>query len=62
MESWSGGGYDVAVGLSLSDLDGLLLLEDKETVKLGSCLLLVVVLAQVKQTNRVCTSFSHDAL
>lgn len=51
MESWSSGGDDVAVGLSLGDLDGLLLLEDQETVKLGSCLLLVVVPAQFKQAD-----------
>lgn len=51
IESWSSGGDDVAVGLSLSDLNGLLLLEDQETVKLGSCLLPVVISAQVKQAN-----------
>lgn len=51
MESWSSGGDDVTVGLSLGDLDGLLLLKNQETVKLGSCLLLVVVPAQVKQAD-----------
>lgn len=51
MESNSSCGDDVAVGLRLGDLDGLLLLEDEETVKLGSCLLPVVVPAQVKQAN-----------
>lgn len=62
MESWSSGGDDVAVGLSLGDLDGLLLLEDQETVKLGGCLLLVVVSAQFQQADGVCTSLSHDTL
>lgn len=51
VESWSSSGDDVAVGLSLGDLDGLLLLEDQETVKLGSCLLPVVVPAQIKQAD-----------
>lgn len=51
MESWSGGGDDVAVGLRLGDLDGLLLLKNQETVKFGSRLLLVVVPAQVEQSD-----------
>ena len=51
VESWSSGGDDVAVGLSLGDLDGLLLLENEETVKLSSSLLLVVVPAQLDQAD-----------
>lgn len=62
VEFWSSCGDYVAVGLRLGHFDGLLLLQDQETVKLGSRLLPVVVPAQVKQTNRVCTSLSHDAL
>lgn len=51
MKSWSSGGDDVTVGLSLVDLDGLLLLKDQETIKFGSCLLLVVVPAQFKEAD-----------
>lgn len=51
VESWSSSGNDVAVGLRLGDLNGLLLLKDQETVKLGSRLLLVVVPAQIKQAD-----------
>lgn len=62
VKSWSSGGDDVTVGLSLGDLDGLLLLEDQETIKFGSCLFLVVVPAQLKQADRVGTGLGHDAL
>lgn len=62
VKSWSGSGNDVAVGTRLGDLDGLLLLEDKETVKLCSCLLSVVVPAQFKEADRICTGLSHDTL
>lgn len=62
VEFWSSCGDDVAVGLRLGHFDGLLLLQDEETVKLGGCLLPVVVPAQVQQTNRLCTSLSHNAL
>lgn len=62
MESWSCSCDDVTVGACLGDLDGLLLLEDQETVKLCSCLLPVVVAAQIKKTDRVCASLSHDTL
>lgn len=51
VKSWSSGGDDVTVGLSLVDLDGLLLLKDQETIKFGSCLLLVVVPAQFKEAD-----------
>lgn len=51
VKSWSSGGDDVTVGLSLVDLDGLLLFKDQETVKFGSCLLLVVVPAQFKEAD-----------
>lgn len=62
MESWSCSRDDVTVGARLGDLDGLLLLEDQETVKLCSRLLPVVVPAQIKKAYRVCTGLSHDAL
>lgn len=62
MESWPSGGDDVTVRLRLGDLDGLLLLKDQETVKLGCCLLPVVVPTQIKQADGVCTSLCHDTL
>lgn len=62
VESWSGCGDDVAVGLCLGDLDGLLLLQHQEAVELGGCLLPVVVPAQLQQADRVGTSLGHDTL
>lgn len=62
MESWSCGSDNITVGARLGDLDGLLLLEDQETVKLRSRLLPVVVPAQIKKAYRICTSLSHDTL
>lgn len=62
MESWSCSSDDVTVGTCLGDLDGLLLLEDQETVKLCSRLLPVVVSAQIKKAYRVCTGLGHDTL
>lgn len=62
MESWSCSSDDVAVGARLGDFDGLLLLEDQETVKLCSRLLPVVVPAQIKKAHGVCTGLSHDTL
>lgn len=51
MKSWPSSGDDVAVRIRLGDLNGLLLLEDQETVKFRSCLLLVVVPAQFKEAD-----------
>lgn len=62
MESWSCGSNNITVGARLGDLDGLLLLEDQETVKLCSRLLPVVVPAQIKKAYRICTGLSHDTL
>lgn len=62
MESWACSSNDVTVGARLGDLDGLLLLEDQETVKLCSRLLPVVVPAQIKKAYRVCAGLSHDTL
>lgn len=62
MESWSCSSDDVTVGARLGDFDGLLLLEDQETVKLCSRLLPVVVPAQIKKAYGVCTGLSHNAL
>lgn len=62
MESWSCSSDNITVGARLGDLDGLLLLEDQETVKLCSRLLPVVVPAQIKKAYRVCAGLSHDTL
>lgn len=62
LEPGPGGGHDVAVGLRLGHLDGLLLLEDEETVELGGGLLLVVVPAQLQHAHRVGAGLGHDAL
>ena len=42
-------GDDVTVGPFLAELYCLLFLQNQEAVELGSCLFLVVVLAQVQQ-------------
>lgn len=55
-------GNDVAVGLGLRQLDGLLFLQHQEAVKLGRSLFLVVVSAQLEQADGLGSSFSHHAL
>ena len=62
MEPRPGGGHDVAVGLCLGDLDGLLLLQHQEAVELGGGLLPVVAPAQLQQADRVGAGLGHDAL
>lgn len=55
-------GDDVTVRLGLRQLDGLLLLQHQEAVKLGRSLFVVVVFAQLKQADGLGSSFSHHAL
>ena len=62
MEPWSRRGDDVAVGLRLGQLDGLLFLQDQKTVELGGGLFLVVVPAQLQQADGLGSSFSHHTL
>ncbi len=62
MEPRSWRGDDVAVRLGLRQLDGLLLLQHQEAVKLGRSLFLVVVSAQLEQADGLGSGFSHHAL
>lgn len=62
MEARSGRGDDVAVRLLLDQLHRLLLLQDQEAVELCSCLLLVVVPAQIQQADRLSACFGHHPL
>lgn len=62
VEARSGRSYDVAVRLLLDELHRLLLLQNQETVELGSCLLLVVVPAQIQQADRLGACFGHHPL
>lgn len=62
VEARSGRGYDVAVRLLLDELHRLLLLQNQETVELSGRLLLVVVPAQIQQTDRLGTCFCHHPL
>lgn len=54
--------YDVTVWLLLDQLHRLLLLQNQETVELGSCLFLVVVPAQIQQADRLSACFGHHPL
>lgn len=62
MEARSGRSDDVAVRLLLDELHRLLLLQNQEAVELSSCLLLVVVPAQIQQADRLGTCFGHHPL
>lgn len=62
MEPRSWRGDDVAVRLGLRQLDGLLLLQHQEAVKLGRSLFLVVVSAQLEQADGLGSGFSHHTL
>lgn len=53
---------DITVRLLLDKLHCLLLLQDQKAVELGSCLLPVVVPAQIQQADRLGTGFSHHPL
>lgn len=58
----TGGGNDVTVGLLLGQLYSLLLFQYQETVELCSCLFSVCISAQLKQTDRFCSSLSKSSL
>lgn len=56
------GGNDVTVGLLLGQLYSLLLFQYQETVELCSCLFSICISAQLKQTDRFCSSLSKSSL
>lgn len=62
VEARAWGGDDVAVGRGLWKLHCLLLLQDQETVELGGGLFLIIVPAQIQQTDGLGTGLGHNSL
>lgn len=62
VEPWSGGCNDIAVRFFLCQLNSLLLFKNQEAVELCCSLLSVRVSTQLKQTDRLSSSFSESSL
>lgn len=62
MEPWSRCCDDVTVWLFLCELDGLLLFKNQKAVELCRSLLSICVSTQLKQTDRLSSSFGKSAL